>query len=207
MVSKQRNSKSGSSKKRLVELKHARVDTSVRSRNPSKKPQSNLPTRNFSKVSKLTHEQRLERGERVLADMLHDPSLSFTATARKHKVDRRWLLKHLSWKFRKDSSGRIRAKVRKSRHKTLYKPTATPGVSVPVVTKNKGERQQLGRWMAALNAAGHNDWSKMRKFPKGQRIGDVLLETDPKDVQAILRAMAEEDSPFEGLYRTTARPS
>jgi len=205
MVSKQRNSKSGSSKKRLAGLKHARVDTSVRSRNRSKNPQSNLPTRNFSKLRKLTREQRLERGERVLATMLHDPSLSFTATARKHKVDPRWVLKHLGWKFRKDSSGRIRAKVRNSRYKTLYKPTSTPGVSVPVVTKNKGERQQLGQWMAALNAARSNHWSRMARFPKGQYIGGVLLETDPKEVQEILLALAEQESPFEGLYRTIVR--
>jgi hypothetical protein len=151
--------------------------------------------------------QRLIRGERVVEDMLGNPSLSFTAVTRKHNVDRRWVLKHLGWKFRKDSSGRIRAKVRNSRYKTLYKPTATPGVSVPVVTKNKRERRLLGKWMAALNAARHNDWSKLRKFPNRQLIGGVLLETDPHEVQPILRALAEEESPFEGLYRTAVRPS
>jgi hypothetical protein len=139
--------------------------------------------------------------------MLGDPSLSFAAATRKHKVDSRWVQKHLGSKFRKDSSGRIRAKVSNRRHKTLYKPTAIPGVHVPVVTKNKRERRLLGRWMAALNAAGRNDWSKMSKFPKQQLVGGILLETDPNEVQPILVALAEEESPYEGLYRRIARPS
>lgn len=150
---------------------------------------------------------RRERGNLVVADMLGDLSLSFTATARKHKVDPRWVLKHLGSNFQKNSSGRIRAKATKTRYKTLYKPTATPGVHLPVVTKSKRERRLLGEWMAALNAAGRNDWSRLRKFPKQRRIGGVLLETDVNEVQAILRALAEEESPFEGLYRTTVRPS
>jgi len=77
----------------------------------------------------------------------------------------------------------------------------------PVITKNKRERLLLGEWMAALNEAGRGHWSRMQKFPKGKRIGGVLLETDPKQVQEILEALADEESPFEGLYRTVARPS
>ena len=61
--------------------------------------------------------------------------------------------------------------------------------------------------MAALNAAGRDHWSKMMKFPKGQKVGGILLETDPNEVQAILLALAEEESPYEGLYRRIARPS
>lgn len=149
---------------------------------------------------------RMKRSELVEADMLANPSLSFTAATRKRKVDPRWVLKHRGSKFRKDSSGRIRATIPNKRHQTLHKPTASPGVSIPVITKNKRERQLLGRWMAAVNAAGHGDWSKLRKFPEGQLIAGVLLETDPSEVQPILRALAEEESPFEGLYRTSVRP-
>lgn len=199
MVRERRNSKSGTanslSKRKSIGRSSARLSSSTRNKNLQ-------PAKQSSRTS-----QRLQRGERVFADMLGDPSLSFAATTRKHKVDRRWVLKHLGWKFGKDSSGRIRAKVRNKRHKTLYKPTDTPGVHRPVDTKSKGERQLLGQWMAALNAAGRGDWSKMKKFPKRQHIGGVLLETDPKEVQAILDALAEEESPFEGLYRTTVRRS
>jgi hypothetical protein len=150
---------------------------------------------------------RVERGQRAIADMLGDSSLSFTAAARKWKVDRRWLGKHFASDLQKSSSGRIKAKVRHPRHKTLYKPSATPGMPVPVVTKSKRERLLLGEWMASLNEAGKDDWSRMRKFPKRKRIGGVLLETDPREVQEILEALADEESPFEALYRAVARPS
>jgi hypothetical protein len=139
--------------------------------------------------------------------MLGDPSLSFTAAARKWRVDPRWLQKHYGSEFEKNSSGRIRAKVRNPRHKTLYKPTATPGMAIPLVTRSKRERLLLGEWMAALNKAGKGDWSRMREFPKDKRIGGVPLETDPNEVQEILEALADEESPFEALYRAVARPS
>jgi len=150
--------------------------------------------------------QRVERGQRAIADMLGDSSLSFSSAARKWKLDRRWLREHFGSDLKKDSSGRIRAKVRNSRHKVLYKATATPGMPIPVVTKSKRERLLLGEWMAALNEAGRNYWSRIRKFPKGKRIGGVLLETDPTEIQQILEALADEESPFEALYRAVARP-
>ncbi len=189
-----------------------RSSTSARNRNkPSNKLTAQKQSANklppAERLRSTRSSQRLELGKRVIADMLGDPSLSFTAASRKWKVDSRWVRQHFSSDLRKDSSGRIRAKVRNPRHKTLYKPTATPGESIPVVTKSKRERRLLGQWMAALNAAGRGDWSKMRKFPKRKRIGGVLLETNPEDVQAILTALAEEESPFEGLYRATVRPS
>jgi len=151
--------------------------------------------------------QRLDRAQRLVADMRRDPSLVFTAAARNRGVDPRWVLKHLSSAFRKDSSGRVRAKPSEQRHKTLYIPSASPGVSIPVVTRNRRERLLLGEWMAALNAAGRGDFSRIRKFPKRQVIGGVRLATGPKEVKRILNALAEEESPFEGLYRTLARPS
>jgi len=59
---------------------------------------------------------RFERGQRAIADMLGESALSFSAAARKWKVDRRWLRKHFSSDLQKSSSGRIRAKVRNPRH-------------------------------------------------------------------------------------------
>jgi hypothetical protein len=223
MAKKVRKSKSGSSdslSKKKTGRSLARLSSS--SRNKNQQPVRNRPfqapaitrrTQRESKSKSLASKQsiltshRIERAEGVVADLLGNPSLSFTAATRKRKVDPRWVLKHLGSKFRKDSSGRIRAKAINKRHRTLYKPTATPGVSIPVVTKSKRERRLLGKWMAALNAASRNHWSKMTKFPKGQKVGGVLLETDPNEVQAIALALAEEESPFEGLYRTIVRRS
>jgi hypothetical protein len=78
---------------------------------------------------------------------------------------------------------------------------------MPVSTKNKQERRLLGRWMAALNSAGHGDFSKMDKFPKNKRIGGVLLPTKRAEIQRILVSLADQESPFEGLYRTIVRRS
>jgi hypothetical protein len=221
MAKKVRNTKSRSSgfpSKKQSGRKLARLSTSTRNKDQQSIPDRSLQAcshvrrvqrgkkSSVSKQSNLTS-HRMERAEGVVADMLGNPSLSFTAATRKHKVDPRWVRKHLGSKFRKDSSGRIKVKAINRRYKTLYKPTATPGVSIPVVTKNKRERRLLGKWMGALNAAGRNYWSEMMKFPKEQKVGGILLETDPNKVQAILLALAEEESPYEGLYRTIARPS
>jgi len=59
--------------------------------------------------------------------------------------------------------------------------------------------------MAALNSAGRNAWSKMKNFPRGKRVGGVLLPTNPAEIQQILRSLADKESPFEGLYRTIVR--
>jgi hypothetical protein len=75
----------------------------------------------------------------------------------------------------------------------------------PIPTKSKADRRWVGRWMAALNAAGQNDWLKMDKFPKDKRIGGVLLPTKRAEIQQILVSLADRESPFEGLYRTIVR--
>ncbi len=148
-----------------------------------------------------------DRALNVLADLRRNPSITLTQAARRRKIDPRTVRKQLPSAFRKDSSGRVKAKPSRQRQKTLYIPSDSPGVRVPVPTKNLRERRLVGQWMAALNAAGRNDFSKMKKFPRRQVIGGVRLPTDPKEIQPILIALAEEESPFEGLYRTLVRPS
>lgn len=59
--------------------------------------------------------------------------------------------------------------------------------------------------MAALNAARGGDFSKIDKFPKNKRVGGVLLPTKHAEIQQILENLAEQESPFEGLYRTIVR--
>jgi hypothetical protein len=147
------------------------------------------------------------RASHVYRDMLGDRSLSFAQTTRKRKVDPRTVLRHFGSDFEKDSSGRIKARPKGRRRQTLYIPAFEPGQETPVPTKNASEKRILGRWMAALNAAGRGDFSKIDKFPRNKVIGGVLLPTSRKDVQRILEALAEKESPFEGLYRTLARPS
>ena len=45
--------------------------------------------------------------------------------------------------------------------------------------------------MAALNAAGRGDFSKIDKFPRNKSIGGVRLPTNRNEVQRILKALAK----------------
>jgi len=139
--------------------------------------------------------------------MLRNPSLSFAQAARKRRVDPRTVLHHFRSDFEKDSSGRIKARPKGRKRQILYVPGFEPGHEIPISTKNAGERRVVGRWMEALNAAGRGDFSKMDKFPRNKLIGGVRLPTNRNEVQRILKALAEKESPYEGLYRTLARPS
>jgi hypothetical protein len=159
------------------------------------------------KSSKSPRKTVHERSRLVLEDMLRNPSLSLTKAAHKRRVDPRSVVKHFPGRFRKGSSGRIKARAVARRRKTLFVPWFEPGEVMPIPTKSKAERLLLGRWMAALNAAGHGDFSKMDRFPKNKRIGGVLLPTTRAEVQQILVSLAEQESPFEGLYRTIVRRS
>jgi len=148
-----------------------------------------------------------KRARQVQTDMLQDPSLPFTRAARKRRIDPRTVLNHLPSGFRKNSSGRIIARSVTGRRKLLYVPWFEPGEVMPVPTKSKAERLLVGRWMAALNAARGGNFSKIDAFPKNKRIGGVLLPTKHAEVQRILVSLSEQESPFEGLYRTIVRRS
>ena len=148
-----------------------------------------------------------ERASLVHADMLQNPSLSLRRAARKRRIDPRSVLGLLRTKFRKDSSGRIKARAIVPSRQTLYIPWFEPGEEMPVPTKSRSERLLVGRWMADLNAAGRGDFSKIDKFPKNKVIGGVRLPTKIADIQRILNSLAQRESPYERLYRTLARPS
>jgi len=147
------------------------------------------------------------RASQVHRDMLRNPTLSFARAIRKRKIDGRTVLHHFGSDFEKDSSGRIKARSIGGGRQTLFIPGSEPGQEIAVSTKNASERRVVGRWMAALNAAGRGDFSQMDKFPRNKSIGGVRLPKNTNEVQRILNALAEKESPFEGLYRTLARPS
>jgi hypothetical protein len=139
--------------------------------------------------------------------MLRNPSLTFARAIRKRKIDRRTVLHHFGSDFEKDSSGRLKARSIGRKRQTLYIPGFEPGQEIPIPTKDGRERRLVGRWMKALNAAGRGDFSQMDKFPRNKSIGGVRLPTNRNEVQRILMALAQRESPFERLYRTLARPS
>ena len=150
-----------------------------------------------------THDRSLQ----VWRDMGRNPSLALTQAARNRGVDPRTVKKHVGSALRRNSSGRIKLRPSDRLRQNLYIPSAEPGEQIPVPTRNSSERRLLGRWMEALNVAGRDDFSKIRKFPRNQSIGGVALPTEDLEIQRILEALAETEAPFEGLYRTMARPS
>ena len=170
-----------------------------------------MPRRRKAKKSRRKSSSRRssprKRASLVRGDMLRDHSLSLAQAARKRKVDPCTVLHHFESDFQKDSSGRIRPRPNDRKRQTLFIPWFEPGEDIAVLTKSARERRLVGRWMAALRAAGREDFSKMDKFPRNTSIGGVTLPTGRKDVQRILEALAEKESPYEGLYRALARPS
>jgi hypothetical protein len=139
--------------------------------------------------------------------MERNPSLDFTHACRNRNIDPRTVENHVGSALQRNSSGRIKRRPSDNLRLTLYIPSSEPGEEIPVVTSNSSERRLLGKWMAALNYAGRGDFSKIRGFPRGQSIGGVALLTSDFEIQSILDALAEAEAPFEGLYRTIARPS
>jgi hypothetical protein len=160
-----------------------------------------------SRKNSLRKTSTYNRASQVHQDMLRNPSLSFARALRKRKIDGRTVLHHFGSDFEKDSSGRIKARSAGRRRQTLFIPGSEPSRDIPVPTKNASERRVVGRWMAALNAAGRGDFSQMDKFPRNKAIGGVRLPTNRNEIQRILKALAEKESPYERLYRTLARPS
>jgi len=148
-----------------------------------------------------------KRASLVRGDMLRNPSLSLTRASGKRKIDPRSVLKRFPADFQKNSSGQFKARSNDRSRQTLYIPGSEPGEEIPVPTKSARERRLVGRWMGALKAAGRGDFSKMKKLSRDLTIGGVRLPTKRADIQHILNSLAEAESPFEGLYRTLARPS
>jgi hypothetical protein len=163
------------------------------------------PRKNPSKPAQQSSAR--DRAFQVLADMRRNPALRFTQAARNREIDPRIVRKMLPSALQKDSSGRVRARTSDRYRQTLYIPSPKPGMRIEVPTKNSKERQLVGRWMDALNAAGRGDFSKLKNFPRKQVVGGVRLKTGTQEIQRILAAMAEEEAPYEGLYRSIAKPS
>jgi hypothetical protein len=168
---------------------------------------SNRAKRVRRRVRQGKRQSARARSLQVVGDLSRNPSLAFTQAARDRGVDPATVWKYRASVLYRDKTGRVRVRQTDRYRQTLYIQSPMPGVSIPVPTKNRRERKLVGRWQAAMNAAGRNDFSLISKFPRGQFVGGVRLPTGSSEVQAILEAHAERESPYEGLYRTIARPS
>ena len=160
------------------------------------------------KSPKKSNKQSIQkRASLVRRDMLRNPKLSLNRAARRRRIDPRSVLTHFPTDFQKDSSGQFKARSNDRSRQTLHLPWFEPGEEIPVPTKSARERRLLARWLGALKAAGRRDFSKIEKFPRGLTIGGVRIPTEKAEIQRILNSLAEAEAPFEGLYRTIARPS
>jgi hypothetical protein len=147
------------------------------------------------------------RSLQVLSDLRRDPSLTLSQAAENRNVGRGTVRKYISSALRRDDSGRVKARPNDRIRETLLLPSTKPDERIPVHTKSFQDRKLVGQWHAALNAAARGDFSLIRKFPRGQMVGGVLLPTGPYQIQKILAAQAEAETKLEGPYRTLARPA
>jgi hypothetical protein len=147
------------------------------------------------------------RSLQVLSDLRRDPSLTLAQAAENRNVDRNTARKYISSALRRDDSGRVKARPNDRIRETLFIPSTKPDEPIPIRTTNNKERQIVGQWHTALNAAARGDFSLIRKFPRGQMVDGVLLPTGPYQIQKILTVQAEAETKLEGPYRTLARPA
>jgi len=105
--------------------------------------------------------------------------------------------------FFRDSGGQLQVTGYDRYVEHLPLPTTQPG-KLEIVRARGGQQRSLsGQWLNALKAAGRGDFGPIDAFPKGIVIDGYHLATDHDEVQRIVEAQAESDSPLEELYALT----
>jgi len=151
--------------------------------------------RNLSKRSQATRAKALH----VLSDLRRDPKLTLSQAAQNREVSPRSVWKHIGSELKR-SGRRIRVTTSDRLRATLLIPSTKPDVLIPIHTRSSKERYLVGEWLASILEAGRNDFSRLNRFPKGTFIDGVRLPTGAYEVQKILEAMENSESPFERLY-------
>lgn len=155
--------------------------------------------RNLSRRSQSTRAKTLH----VLSDLRRDPKLNSTQAAKNREVSLHSMWKHVGSELKQERpGGRIRVTASDRLRATLHIPTKKPDVLVPIHTKGSKERYLVGEWFASIKEAGRGEFSRLNRFPKGTYIDGVRLPTGRNEVQKILEALENSESPFERLYGT-----
>src|SRR5215468_4398598 len=153
--------------------------------------------RNLSKRSQFTRAKALH----VLSDLRRDPKLTLSQAAKNREISPRSIWKHIGSQLERKGSGRRIGVTTSDRLRaTLHIPSTKPDVLIPIHTKSSKERYLVGEWFASIIEAGRGDFSRLNQFPKGIYIDGVRLPTGAYEVQKILDAMENSESPFERLY-------
>jgi hypothetical protein len=154
----------------------------------------NLPERSQSTRAKALH---------VLSDLRRDAKLTLSQAARNREVSPRSIRKYIGSQLRQERpGGKLRVTTSDRLRATLHIPSTKPDVLIPIHTRGSKERYLVGEWFASIKEAGRGDFSRLNRFPKGTYIGGVRLPTGAYEVQKILEALENSESPFERLYAT-----
>jgi hypothetical protein len=139
----------------------------------------------------------------VLSDLRREPNLSLTQAAKNREINTRSVRKQIGSQLKQERpGGRIRATSSDRLRETLNIPSTKPGVLIPIHTRSSKERYLVGEWFASIIEAGRDDFSRLNRFPKRTYVGGVRLPTGVYEVQKMLEAMENSESPFERLYAT-----
>jgi len=111
--------------------------------------------------------------------------------------------RYLPKAFFRDSGERTQAATYDPYVERLQLPTVQPGQLRVVHARGSRQRSLSGQWLNALKAAGGGDFGPIDAFPKQSFIDGFHLVTEHEEVQRILEAQAESDSPLEELYALT----
>lgn len=153
--------------------------------------------RNPSARSESTRAKALH----VLSDLRRDPKLTLTQAAKNREVSPRSIRKYIESQLKQERpGGRFRVTASDRLRATLQIPSSKPDVLISIHTKSSKERYLVGEWFASVVEAGRGDFSRLNRFPKGTFVDGVRLPTGAHEVQKILEAMENSESPYERLY-------
>lgn len=153
--------------------------------------------RNLSERSQSTRAKALH----ALSDLRRDPKLTLSRAAKNREVSPRSIRRYIGSQLKQErSGGRLRVTSSDRLRATVHIPSTRPDVLIPIHTKSSKERYLVGEWFASIVEAGRGDFSRLNQFPKGTYIEGVRLPTGAYEVQKILEAMENSESPFERLY-------
>ena len=153
--------------------------------------------RNLSKRSQSTRAKALH----VLSDLRRDAKLTLTQAAKNREVSPRSIRKYVESQLKQERpGGKLRVTASDRLRATLHIPSTKPDVLISIHTKSSKERYLVGEWFASVVEAGRGDFSRLNRFPKGTFVDGARLPTGAHEVQKILEAMENSESPFERLY-------
>jgi hypothetical protein len=147
--------------------------------------------------------QRAERTASFSLLRFRREGMSWSNAEKDSGVSVRTAQQYLPKAFFRDSRGRLQVRAYDRYVEKLQLPTAHPGKLRVVRAPGSPQRSLSGQWLNALKAAGHGDFGPIDAFPKDVIIDGYHLATEHDEVQRILEAQAESDSPLEELYALT----